>query len=847
MIKAKTKKNIFAILSAILGAVFAFITGVTYCVMSLNLQYGTKENSTTAYLGNQQFLIINDTLNNPVVYGEGTHNFEIALQYAIDYNFDVRFEYNVQWYASATAETGTPANNVILNFSNRDNIIYDENYIYFAKSVSAGSGKIPFITGVDFVSTDDSSYFGKVLKINILETKIYKQSEYNSDHKLLVGGSAASQTWYKHKTSSTSAEANLMMFNYRRNYEYGIPYIGLKTAYQKSYKTVTSNNSTTTTLEGSKWLGGNKAYAGTGVYVVTGNTPIRLKVSVEGAWFSGNNSIDTSDLISENSVKYNYAKDWTNVSWYNNSLWEVRSFDYVIKENSACYIDILESIEITSGSKGTDTVEFDKYRFVTNEIIINAGAEDVVFKYSQATGTELIKCDSIGVDEINEITGAQYSQPNIDVVNTSIFNSGLYSVLPSAEAQNFNTSISLINNTETTKKVVVASVLNYYLSNGNTTFSDKLGESLTNKRAEEYLKEGHFVTEKNAFDSALTYGYSIAADNGILTSTILQEITILPYSSATLVEHYSVSEALQDDTITKVLASTTTYNDVWLSFDVSINQNTGVANIENETTASLNVEKSLDENGAILSVKNNSNKKITGVTIFNLSVRELTVATYTALSSKPIDWEASYWKYYKKDGDVYKQIEGADPLAEEAEGYMPAQTYYAKSQYYTSNDMTISLLNDFEESSDDIINDSVELLPGESIAFASVSTTKTGHFEVVGSAVADEISALDTLVLINSGKSEAFLMNYSDSSYYFRFTGEISGLQTKFESIGEYNYYLGIVRPGQIIKVSMSEEGELDSNLIVASELYSASILTSAGWDSTVVNKLTKYFALIKS
>ena len=43
MKRAKTNKKIFTIFSAIIGVVFAFITGATYCVSSLNLSYGTNE------------------------------------------------------------------------------------------------------------------------------------------------------------------------------------------------------------------------------------------------------------------------------------------------------------------------------------------------------------------------------------------------------------------------------------------------------------------------------------------------------------------------------------------------------------------------------------------------------------------------------------------------------------------------------------------------------------------------------------------------------------------------------------------------------------------------------------
>jgi hypothetical protein len=95
--KAKTSKNLLTILSAIIGVVFAFITGATYCFNMLTFKYETNQKSTTAYLGNQQFVIINDTIDCPVAFGEGTHNFEIAMQYSMSYDFDVRLKYSLKW------------------------------------------------------------------------------------------------------------------------------------------------------------------------------------------------------------------------------------------------------------------------------------------------------------------------------------------------------------------------------------------------------------------------------------------------------------------------------------------------------------------------------------------------------------------------------------------------------------------------------------------------------------------------------------------------------------------------------------------------------------------------------
>jgi len=251
--------------------VFAFITGVTYCVTSLNLQYGTTPSSTSAYLGNQQYHIVNDTLTNPVIYGEGSHNFEIALQYAFDYNFDVRFKYEMKW------SDNTTATNEILHFANRDNIIYDEQYIFLANGINAGNGKVTIITGVDFVDTQDATYHKKTLTINITEVKVYKtQTTYANTHVLYkdVTSSVAAQAWLNSKNRAASSSTYVMMYNYRRNYANGVPYPGLDTAYKKPF------NTTTSTVSGATWLGGNRAYAGTGMYVITGTSTVKFEVEV---------------------------------------------------------------------------------------------------------------------------------------------------------------------------------------------------------------------------------------------------------------------------------------------------------------------------------------------------------------------------------------------------------------------------------------------------------------------------------------------------------------------------------------------------------------------------------------
>ena len=322
MKKAKTRKNLATILSAVLGVVFAFITGVTYCATSLNLIFGTKENSTSAYMGNQQYHIINDTTTNPIQFNDGAHNFEVALQYSFDYSFDLRVKYSLKWSNDESSD------NVILNFANRDNIIYDENYIYFANSFSAGSGKISIIAGVEFVDVTDETYNGATLSIILGDgnddgIKIYKaQNSYSNvpamvrdvvtadeDNNITAYHSVAAQTWLQYKLNKTSTgtlNSYAMMYNYRRDYAHGFQYPGPATAYKKPVATKTEGDYTVNNVYGSVWTGGNRGYAGTGMYVIAGSTNLELEVQVAGIW----RTQDKVELNTENNIQFNYSNDW---------------------------------------------------------------------------------------------------------------------------------------------------------------------------------------------------------------------------------------------------------------------------------------------------------------------------------------------------------------------------------------------------------------------------------------------------------------------------------------------------------------------------------------------------------
>ena len=240
MIKAKTTKKIIPILSAIISVVFAFIIGVTYCSSVMKLIYGTNLKSTKAYLANQQYVVINDLEQSPIVYNPGVHAVNISLQYAIDYDFDLRVRYSVQWLDVNGEENDLSTDNVELLFANRDNVIVDEEYIYFINyyedeegnrtpaGLTAGSSELSLIAGVQIVESLNSEYTGKTLQITIDEVKIHKAGvKYDNNHPLYINMThsivtkdgvdnnlpegkeivvrESAKAWLKHKQSVTSS------------------------------------------------------------------------------------------------------------------------------------------------------------------------------------------------------------------------------------------------------------------------------------------------------------------------------------------------------------------------------------------------------------------------------------------------------------------------------------------------------------------------------------------------------------------------------------------------------------------------------------------------------------------
>ncbi len=876
MKKAKTRKNIFTVLSALLSVVFALVTGVTYCLSSLNLTYGVNPNSATAYLGNQQYHIINDTTNNPIPFGDGSRNFEIALKYSYDFEFDVRFKYEIKWYNSDGTTEYKSATNVILQFTNRDNIIYDENYIFIADSVVAGNGKLTFINGVSFVDTsvNQNEYFGKVLKINITEVKIYKaETTYSLSNSYLtkdVTTSEAAQMWIYHKNKAGSLNAYAMVYNYRRSYDYGVPYPGLETAYKKPVATenesVDGKEYVKGYVYGASWAGGNRAYAGVGLYIVTGSSAIKLTATVKGIWRNSSGNITDKSLISENSIRFNFSSNWSHASWDANNLWETTNLTLEIPAKTSCYIELLDNIEITSVSYINNS--YNSYRAVANEIILNGNSLTYTEADKYTSFIQIIE----NISSATVTTNGTYSSSAVSVVNTSTYSNNLYEVkFPQASEQSFNTNLSLINNTSKTQQVTLTYALKYRVSNADTNLTTTING--TTQRAEDAVGEivnSETYTKLNAFVSGGHYTYVESYG-----STTDKTVILAPYSSVSVVEGYTVSNDLQT-TISSTLDSSdngnrTDYYDAWTYLEVT---NVSTSEVSETSTTSYNLEIEAVQSGTTVNlyVKNNTNKVVNGVSISGVKIQQMTEeyeytedTQYTGIPPK--DWVASYWKYYSRSGTegsyVYTQLttlpetevvtaeDGTKSLA------FPGQEVYANGRYkieYYKNEHAYQSTSTIADSTLTIADSTLSkpIQPGESVWFAGLSgdhalSLATNKILVQGTATATSTSEAEDLTLVDNGKSTAYIINNTENSYYVRFTGTItSSVAIANVEVGDVttvsscNYYIGIVRPNQIISVPMSEEGTLYS--VQETGDYATSDLT--GWDSTVVAKFTNLFTI---
>ncbi|MBR6779351.1 MAG: hypothetical protein IKM43_04355 [Clostridia bacterium] len=741
--KAKTNTRLITILNTFLGVVFAIIMGVTYCTVAFTKSENTNYNSTASYLAPQSWKVINGTTESPIPFGQGAHNTEVSIEYSIPYSFDIRVKYSLTWNS-----TTLNAENVILNYANRDMYIVDgatvvddetdiistSGYIYYKDALASGHNTLKIFTGVDFADPYDENYFGSSLSISIDEVKIYKANAttYNDSHPL-YNNSIAGKAWENYKT--TGGDAQVIVYNYRASVNNGIVYPDGATAYKRVSGVATAA------------LYGNKFYAGVGLYVIAGASPIKLTAQAIGSWVESENG-QAAGTAFDNNVRFKYNSDWT-IDSDDENHFKHANYNYTIPANTACYIQLLDNVEITCvmNTLGTD---YSDYKLISN---INVNGVDF--------GTSLISTETITTstdDDLPADTTVKTSEQNkYTIINNSTYTNGLYVV--GGGAQNYYTNLSYTNNTNTAQTITTSYTLKYYYSNGKTDASDWRN------------------TESSTTNS--TY-FTASADT----------YTIAPYSTVLICDTFTLSDDFSD---------LLNENDAWVELVPTINF-TGSKN------TALNLETKVVGSTITYSLKNTSNSIITNPT-GTISHRTINY-NYETVTVTEDAFESEYWIYY------YKNASGKYVRSTKS------TVWSNNTQFYTRSMVVGSAVSKS-------VSYTGTIYPNESVVIGTATTTANINY-LFGYNITGTTSTPSGIEIVNEGTTNASIVNYSSSSYYVRFGGTLSETNNVIKS-GSYNYFIGIVRPGQILDIKMSATGTLD--IIKVEGNYSSSTLT--GWKTT--------------
>ncbi len=829
--RTKTKNNLIIILSGILVTVFVCIMGFTFASSGLMYQYTSRPNP-TVYAANQQVKVVNDTLVTPIPFGLTGQGYEISIQYSVGYDFDLRLRYSMSW--TGEDENGDPltTDNVILSFANRDDYIVDNSYIYKAKKIDKGSGKLTIITGVDFVDVTDTRYVGETLTIQV-NAEFYKTNAiatpYNNEHPLYQADSIAAVAWLKHRNLSIADDtAHAIVYNYHYDVAHGMDYpethIGAAGAVGTEMgayrKTLNATNSSV--VDSVDWLAGNRSYGGVGLYIVTGNTPMRLTARVSGVWVWNNpDATQGTDLAYENNIQYNHAMNnagvgWVHDSWDDSLLYRNVYFNKIIPENSTFYIEVVDSLEITSVAMPTSDYEY--YTIVTNSVNINGttflGQIDDGIINNVTDNTNLNK-----LSEDNE--NDKYKIQNVTAVNTSKY-ANLMADSQNLDSQTFHTNVTLVNNSSNYMSISgLTYQLKYRLSNGfNGVGFDTNNDSTPDTRAENMTG----MTNKDLFNNTAGAYYCASGTLELYTGTnaegskandALEEYILAPYASVNVLAELSTNANLAETVAGEWRDDANKKYDLLVEIVVSYTA-TKITSPTASQASNVSVETKVNDSNVEFYLKNNTNYTLTSPSAIVIAYT-LTPA-YTWLETMPTDWDYGYWKYYQKNSGVYT------PITTKPDNY-PNNVYMLTTSKTT-------VLNS-------IALTTGTLLPNESKMVRSESVSLSNSKLVVQIKSVSGSGATETgIKLINDGTNNAMIVNFSNNSYYVRFQGAYVGTydiatstyikDNTIKTIGSNNYFIGVMRPGQILDVSMSAAGSgLNEVEYVPNQDYTTTI---SGW-----------------
>ena len=800
--KNKNKSNLIKIICVIIGAVFAFTTSIVYGAFSWKREHNSGY-ATGAFLPNQTYQIINDTLPNGILYSDGVKEYEVALQYSYDYAFNFYVEYELKW------SNGLDASNVILNFSNRNAWIVDNSRIYYRDTVAAGTGKLPIIVGVDFVDNYNSNYYGAKLTINIKKVEIAKTNE--SLDQTGIAGAAYAQYQARKLASYSTANAYAVVYNptNKGSYQPKAP-VG-KTAFETKTSTSGSTSVTTTSK-----LFGNKNYVGLGAYIITGSSPINLVAKVIGSWVvdTGKTTDPSSANINTNTIKYNYSSGWIGESYdVGTIVQEIRTFQYTIPAHTAMYIDIIDSVEmITRGMlAAANYTDF----HIETDLLLNSDTQ-LNFENGLATSTITTKTLS-GTSYSTNLPTQDYS-----VVNSTKYDAALYNVTTGG-AQTYKTQIKVINNTASKMSVSASYTLKAYISNGNSTADyQPAAGSTTPKDGNpfEFDDESHWDRDEYSYTSSITVGAHNASQ------------VIAPYSAMTICTSFTVP----NDMVAKLVAAKAAYSgkDVWIELVPTITTATSTA-----ADTQLVLETVVSGTTAKLYAKNVSSNALTSLSLNLKYSRYSTQAnmTSTTLSTEPANWKKEYWKYYVSNSGSYKQVNEVNNPTSNSDGSTSIKTAsmptFAAGTYYTNSGWIGA--NAYTTTSSAIVN------PGEKVLLGSLTITASQTYDFSDYTLTGSVATASDVNLVNETTGSAFIKNNSTTkSYYIRFSSSASftdATKSNFFQDGSFWYLYGLIRPGQVIPINITA---LDSQIsIEAVEDTTGSLPTQIStWPTAVVEKL---------
>ena len=796
---AKTRTNLTYSLLAILGVVFAFIIGVTYCASAFTLNVGSNGYSTSTFIAKQQYTIINDSEMSPIPFGTGAHNYEVAIQYSYSYDFDVRIKYSLSW------TNNLDTHNVILNYANRDNFMVDNTYIYVRDTITAGSGKLTIFTGVDFTDSTDLAYIGEYLTINIDEVKIYKaQDTYTDSHALVSGinmdNYPSARAWLTYKQGNNSSTAYVIAYN-KLYTNYGARHPINAGTYYRGSNTY-------------RWLGGNQYYAGVGIYIVTGSSPIKLTAKVSARWISSNGA--QTGQIYENNIMLNYSSNWVKDSSQANEIFPTYYYNKVIPAHSAVYIEIVDNLEITTRGSNSDRSVYANSQAVIYSLNLNNTDSTASFGNNGISTYNITTSNSSLVSSVS----TQYSQENYTVINTTDYVALIYNYNQTPAQQVYEVNISVTNNTANTLRISARSFsLGYYLGNGNN--STQVGAMFNPAQTTDWYRE-----ESSAQASYISVQAS-------------RDSYLPPYSTTNISTYFTVTANFQSNVIESGYGDYDCYIYVIPNI-TAVSESTNIAQSD--------IEFGMQENGTtgVFYLKN-STSSLLNVTSATVQLQKINYE-FTPLQSFPTTWNNDYWQYYvyDSDNDIYVRNTTVDQSA-------GARNFYQ----LTINSEAVSLTyavtyNGFTRAGNTFSNSNLKLKPGEAIKFASIELSPTisnGYvryaLQYMNSSLPSvncTASANNSIDIMFEGSARAYIINDTTTDYFVRFTGT-SDTSSNVVSDNGWNYYIGIIRAGQIAKVPMTNlSGKISVEYIEVPATYTDSTLSAWTNNQTVLDAFERYF-----